>query len=305
MTTMNPSVPRWDNALNAEGENVPRRISNSEVSSYLQCERKWLYGYHQNLEPVRTSQALSRGVIGHECLAAYYQALKDGEPFPVAEKAAQDTLVPYFSLGFDIEMLAGLRTLLERYFVWCKKDNWRILEVERSYDISVNDEFGYVMRLDLLAEIDGKTVLIDHKFVWDFHDVNTLDLNCQMPKYIGSLKFNDINVDYAMLNQIRYRTKKAGNTDEETFQRVVMRPSQIEIRNVLREQFAASSQIVRLYASENPPVLRTMNQMTCRNCSFAKLCKSELMGLDTTDIRATEFRENSYGYNKDDESLAV
>lgn len=302
---MNPPLTQWDKGLNPSNEDsVPRRISNSEVSAYLQCEKKWEYGYFRNLQPVRTSQALSRGVIGHECLAAYYQSLMD-EPgnHSKAEQAAMNTLVPYFSLGFDIEMLAGLRTLLERYFVYSKADGWNILAVEQSYDISVNDEFGYVMRLDLLAEINGKTVLVDHKFVYQMHDVNTLDLNCQMPKYIGALRFNDVIVDYALLNQILHRTKKGGYTDEEMFQRVVMRPSQVEIRNVLREQFKASQQIVRLYAQDTPDVLRTMNMMTCKNCSFAKVCKSDLMGLDTTDIIANEYAPNEYGYNKPAEEV--
>ena len=304
MTTMiGPTY--WAKQLNdGASDTVPRRISNSEVSAYLQCERKWLYGYHQLLEPVNTSMALSRGIIAHEMLAEYYRTLMASGTGPKNYKAAENNCWevwrPYFTTGQDADMLVGLKTLIERYFAWSQEQDagWKILAVEQSYDIDVNDEFGYVMRLDLLAEINGETVLIDHKTVWDFHDANSLDMNCQVPKYVGTLRLNDIKVDYAMLNQIRYRTKKAGNTDEETFQRVIMRPTKTEIKNVLSEQFRASQQIIKLYADPEPVILRTMNNMTCKNCGFAKLCKADLMGQPTDEIRRTEYRPNSYGYNK-------
>lgn len=298
-TVVDPTY--WAKQLNTGESDVPRRISNSEVSAYLQCERKWLYGYHQLLEPVVTSMALNRGIIAHECLADYYKVLMDTPGnYKGAERSCFETLSEYIKSGQDIEMLTGLNALLIRYFAWSQPQDsgWKILAVEQSYDIDVNSEFGYVMRLDLLAEIDGLNVLIDHKTVWDFHSADQLDMNCQMPKYIGTLRMNDIKVDYAMLNQLRYRTKKAGNTDEETFQRVIMRPTRTEIQNVLSEQFRASQQIVKLYAEADPTVLRTMNNMTCKNCGFAKLCKAELMGSNTADLRNSEYKPNTYGYNK-------
>jgi hypothetical protein len=286
----------------------PRRISNSETSAFLQCERKWLYQYQMNLEPVKTGTALNRGIIGHECLAAYYEVLMD-EPyaFKKAEDAAYLALAPHFAVDSDLEMLFQLRGLLERYFAYAKGDGWKILAVEQSYDINVNDDFGYVMRLDVLANIKDKNVLVDHKFVYNFYNANTIDMNCQIPKYIGALRFNKINVDYAMLNQILYRTKKGGYSDEETFQRAVLRPSPVEVRNVMREQFQASEQIMRFYADPDVDkhVIRTMNYMTCKNCSMLPLCKADLMEQDTTEILATGYQPNSYGYDKADDLAEV
>lgn len=295
-------------APNTEGDSLTRRISNSEASAYLQCERKWYYGYHQNLQPISSSTALSRGVIGHEALAEYYQVLMDDPGnFVQAERESNSKIFEYIMQdGADVEMLTALNGLLQRYYAIARGDGWEILAVEKSYDIEVNDEFGYVMRLDLLAGIKGQTVLVDHKIVYAFHDANALDMNCQMPKYMGALRANGETVDYAILNQIRHRQKKGGNTDEETFQRVVLRPSGIEIRNVLREQFKASAQIVQLHRNPDAAdvVLRTMNNMTCKNCGFANLCKTELMGQDTTEVMKL-YTHNTYNdnYNPSDDEL--
>ena len=305
---VDPAVPTYWDKL-ATDKNLPRRISNSEASAYLQCERKWFYGYKENLEPVSTSTALSRGIIGHECLAAYYTVLMtEPHAFEKATRASDDKLAEYLSMaGSDKVMLFELETLLDRYYALARADGWTILAVEQSYDIDVNDEFGYVMRLDLLANIKGKNVLVDHKIIYAFYNENDLDMNCQMPKYIGALRHNGIQVDYAILNMIRHRQKKGGNTDEETFQRVVLRPSALEIKNVMREQFKASKQVVALHANPDAgnEVLRTMNQMTCKNCSFLRLCKTELMGEDASEVRATSYRQNAYnlGYNNSDEEV--
>lgn len=288
-------VPRWENKLNdGLGMNEPRRISNSEVSSYLQCERKWYYGYSMNIEPIQTGQALSRGIIGHECLAAYYQTLMEGHSKTKAEQACRARL---YDFAEDVEMFNHLRALLDRYMAMARADDWEIIAVEQSYDIDVNESFGYVMRLDLLAKIGGKLVLVDHKFIGQHYSQDVVDMNAQMPKYIGALEFNGVKVDYAMLNQLLTKTRvKIPYTDEELFVRTCIRPNRAEIKNVLQEQFKASRQIMQLRNADDaePMVLRTMNQMTCKNCSFAKLCKSQLMG-ETGDL--TPYRPNTYGYN--------
>ena len=298
--------PTWDKTLNPpDRANMPRRISNSETSAYLQCERKWYYNYALNLEPVTTGKALSRGIIGHEVLAAYYSHLLNAPgDYENAKKAAWSCFAQFATDSqADVVMLGELRQLISRYFDFSRGDGWKILAVEQTYDIDVNDQFNYVMRLDLLAEIDGKVVLVDHKFVYEHYDQNTLDMNVQMPKYIGALSANGIQVDYAMLNQIKHRTRKTNPyTDEETFQRVVVRPSAVEIRTVMREQFKASTQIAGLLKMDDQIeslVIRTMNQMTCKNCSFLKLCKADLIGQSTSKLMSTDYRANSYnnGYN--------
>lgn len=291
----------------ANGEDVARKISNSEVDAFLTCERKYYYAHGLNVEPRNTSTALSRGIIGHEVLAEYYEHLMNNPgDFERAEYAGRAVVHKYLQTSdpFSSEMLYDLDRIIIRYFKYARDDNWEILAVERAYSIPVNEDFEYAMRLDLLARIDGEITVVDHKFVYDFWQQDDLDMNAQMPKYLGTMKFNGVNATACMINQLRHRLKKGPMTDDEMFKRSPLRPTQVEIRNVLREQIIASERIIERRALDREEhskvALRTMNKMICKNCSMLPLCKSELMGGDITNMLAVDYRKNSYGYNKEE-----
>jgi hypothetical protein len=55
-----------------------RRISNSEVSTWLTCQQRYYYEFDLKLAPIHNTEALSRGILGHEILAHYYIARKSG-----------------------------------------------------------------------------------------------------------------------------------------------------------------------------------------------------------------------------------
>ncbi len=293
-----------------EGEtDLSRTISNSEVSTYTQCERRHYYGYLKTLEPVNTSTSLSRGIIGHEALAFYYDALKEGADPATAQQRALDCVGRYLHFpNAETTMLTDLMQILARYFSYYPHDEFReIIGVEKVYEIDA-EEFIYGMRLDLLVrDKAGKIVLVDHKFVYDFYTQNMLDTNAQLPKYIGTLKLNKVPVDYAILNQIRYRLKKGGNTDDELFKRAPVRPPHSRIHRIMGEQFEVSRRILErrtLDAEQQARVaVRTMNQMTCKNCPFISLCVAELDGQPTDNLLANDYRPNAYAlaYNPEEE----
>lgn len=285
----------------AEGvTDLSRTISNSEVSAFTQCERKHYYGFLKKLEPKSTSQALSRGIIGHEALEAYYTDQQAGNTPAVAMDIAINVVLKYMQDEYvDKTMLADLINLLTRYFAYYPHDEWEILAVEQAYEVPVNDEFIFGMRLDLLVRDKQRRIaLVDHKFVYDFYQDSVLDMNAQMPKYLGTLRFNGIRAEYAILNQIRYRLKKGGNTDEELFRRDVLTPNNNEVRQYMAEQFMISERIMGRRSStpeaQSLQAVRTANQMVCKNCSFQPLCKAELMGSDTSLMEQVEFKANAY-----------
>lgn len=300
-------LPNWAKSLNESDE--MRRISNSEASAFLQCERKWYYQYALNLEPIKHSESLSRGVIGHECLAVYYEhLLVNPEDFATAEQKAQENLFKYFQTEFETEMLSNLLKLLQRYFSVCRDYGWKILQVERLLSVPVNDDYEYVMRLDLLVRLrDGRVALVDHKFVYDFYPQDVIDMNVQLPKYMGALAYNDTPVDVAILNQLRHRLKKGTMTDDELFRQSQIKPTGKRIQNIMREQFRASDQIVNLLNMPDKGesvVLRTQNQMNCKNCPMMILCSADLDGSDTTLMKQIEFRQNvNYGYNFEESAV--
>lgn len=279
---------------------LARTVSNSEVSAFTQCERKHYYAHILNLEPKQTGLALSRGIIGHEALAEYYENDRN-------VSAAKAVIAKYLNeSNADGQMLIELQALLSRYFKYYANEDFEVLAVEKAYEVPVNDEFLFGMRLDLLKRLkDGRIVVVDHKFVYDFYTQDVVDMNAQLPKYIGTVRFNGIRADMGELNQVRYRLKKSGNTDEELFKRTPVTPTNHAIRETMREQFKVSERIMerRSWPAErqSEEAVRTMNQMTCKNCSFLPLCLAELNGTDITNLIAQDYQPNSYGYNKEGE----
>lgn len=297
-----------------------RHISNSEVSAFLACERKWFYAHSRNIAPKVYSTSLSRGIIGHEILAAYYGVLigVDANSRANREKAegvADQVWMRFYAQasenGYDMEMLYDLKRILDRYYLWAptQEIGWKFLHVETKYAVPLTDEYDYVMRLDLLAQDPtGEKLVVDHKFVYDFWTATGLDMNPQAPKYVAALKVNGVPIERAMVNMLRWRTKKGEMLDSDMFRRDRLKPMSAEIRNVMREQILASRRIIELRKMplevQAEKVLRNLSPYTCRSCSFADPCKAELQGGDITVMLDTYFTENTYDYNKgDDDSI--
>lgn len=288
---------------------LPRNISNSEVMAWLTCQRKYYYAFDLDLEPkgsdtgLMYGTALNRGTIVHEALANYYSVLADTQPnknYLLAEGAAMSYLTSMMDKVYDETFIMEIMQLVRRYFEYAKRiqDNWKILAVEEKYEIPVNVDYTFTMRLDLLVNINGEIVIVDHKTVYDFWHDDDLKMNPQMPKYIGALRFNGMLVQRAIVNQIRTRTKKSPMTDDELFRECSITPSNTKIRNILTEQFTASDEILKHRAlsleDRSKHVKRTMGKMTCGHCSMLSLCHSELEGQSIEHDIAMNFKQNTY-----------
>ncbi len=271
-------------------------ISNSEVSTFLKCERRHHYAHTLNIRPKRYGDSLSRGIIGHDALAAYYMVLQERpNDYDAARTAAFDTMVPYIESGkADGTLIGPLAQLLREYFEhYENRDSFKIVAVEKSLKIPLGgDDFDYGMRLDLLVEMTegkyhGELILMDHKFVYNFWSEDQMMLNSQIPKYIGTLRANNVPVKRAFINQLRWREVKS---NPERFRRETITPTDTEILNIMMEQYEASQQILNM---DHKP-LRTIDSMTCRNCPYIVLCRQELIGSDPKLLIETEFERNDY-----------
>src|SRR5215471_1455524 len=284
-----------------------RVISNSEVSAYLTCERKHYYSFILDLAPKVLSQSLARGLLGHEILASYYEAISAGSSEATARKIAINIgEIQMLEAETDLTMIADLINLCKRYFDRHVRDldSWEILGVEKSFTVPITDDYAYGMRLDLLVKIAagqflGEEVVIDHKFVYNFWNQDKVNLNSQIPKYIATLRHHGYNVQRGMFNQIRWRDRKsAPYSDEEKFNRYPFRPAPQKIRRVFEEQIRAAERIIERY--EDDPVrvgkqsLRVLNPVICDSCPFKFICDTDLNGDDTTLMMQTEFTTNQY-----------
>lgn len=289
-----------------------KTISNSEVGTFMQCERKHYYGYILNLEPKSVSQALNRGIIAHDILASYYEAMRLGCDFARCKDIATKTWAQHFSAPYaDTEMLMKLMNLLEQYWEYYFNDitNWEILAVEKTYYLPLTDEFSYGMRLDLLIRIKegqykGDVVVVDHKTVYDFWQQNQFILNPQLAKYITTVRQEGITVHRGMINELRHRSRIKPYEHDERYRRTFIRTSERKTRSIMREQIMASDRIAERHTMEpeqaDRAALRIMSTMICKTCPFIYLCDAQLNGEPITAMVAAEFQPNTYneGYAK-------
>jgi len=286
------------------GSDNMRRISNSEVSTWLTCEKKYYYGFDLNLEPKVSGGALGKGTLLHEILADYYLLLKYGATHEAASREARINLQKYMSgTLYPMSTVLEVDKLLQGYWNFYQGDpDWEIIEVEKSYDLPMTEAYEYSLRLDLLVRERSTSalVLVDHKTAFNFWTQDDLDLNPQFPKYIGALRGNGVYVDKAVLNQIRTRVIKNPTMDQ-MYRRAVQKPSIAKVTQSMREQVLTSNKIVQ---HRNLPVevqsansVRVLNKTVCQYCNFKALCMSEFDGGDIAPMIATDFQQNTYGYN--------
>lgn len=276
------------------------KISNSGVSTWLVCQKQYYYRYDLGLEANTRSEALDRGVLGHEVLAVYYKAIQRGISHDDAVKNAEAFLGQFMAGGssFDLGIVLDVHRVLSGYWPIAAKDNWRILQVEEEFNVFLTPEFDFTMRLDLLVHDldDGKIKIVDHKFVYNFKTEEEVSLDPQLPKYIGALRANNVKVDEAVFNQLRYR--KIKDPAANLYARKSFVPSNSKVVNIIRDQITASQEIVKWKAlpleTRAKHSKRILNLMVCRGCSMKLLCAAELDGAPIDYLVATEYKKKEH-----------
>lgn len=291
---------------------MPRRISNSEVGSWLACRNQYRYAFDLDLEPIKLKDTLARGTVGHEILAVYYKTLQDGATHDEAVVTARRQL-QYLMAGesdYSLDIIMDVDRVLQMYWAFWGRDKWEILAVEQDYELPLNGEYSMPMRLDLLVRdiATGERWLLDHKFFYDLPNQDKLALNVQLPKYVGALRFNNHKVDKAFLNVLRYRKLKNA-TPADLFKRVPVAVSNAKIMNALTSHILASEEITEYRSLPTPEdrkakAIPVFHPLVCQYCSFINLCSSEYDGGDISYAIKTQYRKNSYGYNNPESTVS-
>jgi hypothetical protein len=290
-------------------------ISHSEVETYLLCEQRHFYAFGDNtfgplvgLEPNKVSDALYRGIVGHDALGAFYQYIKDGCDYEDAKKmSAQALMIWSTKPNPHYDILADLNSrLLPRYFEYARRkfdEGWRPEYVEHEFQLKfkVDDvEYIYPFKPDvIMRDPAGNLWVWDHKFVYNFYTQDEINLLPQIPKYIGALRALGLHIKGGYYNQIRHREVK----DLDKHNRLdPFVPTDARVVNAFKQQIRVMERIAGLKSglisdwedSNN----RTLNGMVCKTCSFKYLCATQLNGSDGKLMRQVEFSPNSYGYKE-------
>lgn len=298
-----------------------RRISNSEVATWLTCRRQYYYAFDMGIapkikghNPTGRVTTLAVGTLGHEVLAIFYSMLKMDGSIEEAKQASRDHL-SHLMLNpreFNMETIVHTTKILERYWSHYSQvdlDKYEIIDVEKEYDIPLTDEFNYVFRFDLLLKERGtnKIGLVDHKFKYEFFTDEAISLTGQMPKYLGALRYNGIFPSFVYLNQIRAKAPAQSWGPKDFFRRSLVSPSNTKVTNAVREQVIASQEIVEWREQpdeiKRATALRSMDSFPnpCGKCPFNLICRMEYDGGNITHVVANDFGPNSYNYNRDEQ----
>lgn len=285
-------------------------VSHSEVDSYLLCRRKHYYGYGLSLQRVQESNSLATGTAGHRILETFYGYLKQfdtaeeqAKAFDGAFNLAVDEYQQILKEGYeDADRRASLHDILfnedygyfaHEFFV---RNGWRILAVEAEFNLLYDDELQstYPFVVDMIVQDpDGKYVVIDHKFVYDFYTPEQTDLQPQIPKYIGALRALGHEVSYGAYNMLRTRKMK-DPTPETNNYLMLLKPNSTRVVTTFMEQLGVAAEIQALkeltIEEQEKRAYRTANKMVCQSCSFRDICSIELMGGNVELIKKTEYK---------------
>lgn len=274
-------------------------VSHSEVDSYLLCRRKHYYGYTKSLQRVRESAALAMGSAGHKVLEVFYTNILNGHSFAIALDDARATAD---ELRTQVEIPANraniFDTLFDIYFPNepLVNQGWEILAVEKKFNLEYDPDTQaqYPFVVDVIAKSpEGKVVVIDHKFVYDFYTYEASIMQPQIPKYIGALRALNHKIDYGAYNMIRTRKLK-----EPDFESMVswldVKPEAQRVKQVFTEQIAVASDIMLIKGmseeQQDAHAYRVANKMVCQSCSFLDICRTELSGGNSKLMIQTEYK---------------
>jgi hypothetical protein len=291
----------------------PRRISNSEVSTWLVCQRMYRYQYDLKLEKIPTGESkLGTGIAAHEGFQAYNRARVAGATHEEALVAMDQHLMAQVGIGrAHMDDIYQAKILCSVYFAHYgdEMSQYEIIDAEQTVDLELADGFKMPLRYDWygIHKPTGKYVLKDYKTTYDFWTYHRIKLSPQFAKYFASFRVNNMRIDECQLDQIRTRWKLVGNrTFEELFKRETITPSKAKMSSTLEQHIMASNRIVKFRElPENvreKAALPCLNWLVCKMCDFKELCAAELEQQDEVSlrlIRQTEYRQNSYDYNPD------
>jgi hypothetical protein len=285
-------------------------VSHSEVDSYLLCRRKHYYGYGLSLQRVSESHSLAMGSAGHKILETFYREIGEGysveqqlNAFDSALEAAKTEYENIVSEGFqeDARKASLYDTLFhESYGYFTQepfvKNKYAILAVEADFNLLYDEENDahYPFVVDLIVrDPDGKIVVVDHKFVYDFYTPEATDMQPQIPKYIGALRALGHEVSHGAYNMLRTRKIKEP-TPEQMNHFMLLKPNTTRVKATFLEQIHVADELQALKTlpieKQDERAYRVANKMVCQSCSFRDLCSTELVGGNVELMLRTEYK---------------
>lgn len=295
---------------------VPIHVTDRKI--FKECRKKYDYKVIQRLAPdYGTEDYFHTGTIGHHALATWYKS--NGQEMELLSDDLDDS---------TYQMLLGV---LDNYRATYSKDfeHFEILGVEENFKVWIwLEEFKLWVELtgtvDLRVRYRGYTWIVDHKFLANLVEEDSLEMDDQMTTYLWLLDKHQIPWAGALYNVIRkkapappkrlvsglYSCDKTQLTTPELFrvtvnaagQKVKTNPKYLEyykhLQNrpnpFLQRHFVSRTHDELIYFEQE--LLEELKDMVrvkiyyrntsrdCTRCMFNKLCKAQAEGVNWQSI---------------------
>jgi hypothetical protein len=175
------------------------------------------------------------------------------------------------------------------------RNGWKVLAVEAEfsliYDTDTDSSYPFVVDM-IVKDTEGRFVVIDHKFVYDFYTPEQTDLQPQIPKYIGALRAMNHEIGYGAYNMLRTRKLKTPESSSMNYF-MILKPNTDRVLNTFMEQLGVAAEIQAL--KELPVEQQSKSLPNCEQdgvsvVSFRDICSTELIGGNTELMLKTEYK---------------
>lgn len=282
-------------------------VSHSEVDAYLACRRKHFYSFaNGGLEPIKTNDALYRGIKGHKAMEIFFKAIQVNFTWDEALAKMQEWIVTEMTqANANLPILQDVQRLTVGFLLYNheRMERWQVLHVEGEFWLPLGADIQYPFKPDLIIQEGPHIVVVDWKFIYDFYSDEMTSLLPQLAKYIGALRALGIWVKRGLYAQVRYRKMKDMSGDS-IYRLHEVPMTNARIKQTFLDQIATTQEIAMLKALPieewDKKATRSASSWNCKMCSFRQLCGAELNGSDGRLIRQIDYRPNSYGYHRKD-----
>lgn len=238
-------------------------ISNSELSTFRECRRKWLLTYYHGLTPrsVPLHGALALGTRIHYALEMYYT--DDADPVQVFCDSCDEDRIWILAeerdtTDFDKEAELG-RVMLEGYLEWLEETGadsaLEVVSAEQKLEIPIMEgRVNLIGKLDMRVKrkIDGVRLFMDHKTAVAASNVTkTAHMNWQPKMYLllEQLKADEDQRCDGMIYNILKKVKRAPSAKPPFYERVEVRHNRATMHAFWLQVHGVVQQIVATRAA--------------------------------------------------------
>jgi hypothetical protein len=279
---------------------MDRLVTNSELSTFKRCRRKWWLAFYRQLGPMNESKTGVRklGTRIHEALAGYY-APESLDPIISFKMSIQVDIALHPELEAELtkDLDLGVK-MLEGYLQWVEENGIDAGLHVYATETKVQAPFGEIRdrsifllgKLDARAitEWDGMRWFIDHKSVGSLTaPLDTLQMDTQMKHYhlleIYDLIARDENpadgviAAGGMYNMMR-RVKRTARANPPFYHREFVRHNRTELQNYARNVRGLVHEMLTIEdvlneGSNHQEIVPPTPRDTCRwDCDFKLVC---------------------------------